>query len=644
MSVRKYLVVGMIVAALVQVCHTSGCSSSPGGGGNVNDNSVDNTNDNVPDNTNDNTVDNANDNVVDNTNDNTTDNENENDNVDPDTIPSACCAGDGSCTTATRDECDGAFVSGGAPCGPTSCAVSPFTDEALDRGLSYQALFPRGAPDVVPGSGLAFLDLDNDRDFDLVALGHIGDGKVGVFEADGKGRFTDRSADAAIAPSTLARGICAADYDDDGDVDLYLSHWEEPNRLIRNDGGFRFTDVTSTAGVATSGHGAGCAWGDYDGDGWLDLYTTNYLLDQPNKLFHNLGDGTFEEVGEALGVHSNRRGMQAAFIDFDEDGDQDLYVANDLLGGQCPTCCNEMYINNGTGTFTKAGDDSGANACLNSMCIAIGDVNNDQTLDMFFTDDSLPPGNILILNQGDGTFVDSSDDAGVRTQNIIGWGGMFIDFDNDAHEELFVTYNTDKNRFFENDGAFPLYDVAAELDLDDEGQSYCTATSDVDNDGDLDFVLWNRQEMLKLYINNEGQKRRWVKFEVVGEGHNKRAVGALVKITAGGVGQIKGVMGFNNFKGMDEARLHFGLDTARVVDRVDVLWPGGATRTLRNYPGNQSWTLYPPSRLGDADGDGTIDEADRAALDACRGVLRPGCEAMDIDGNAVINNADQTAQ
>jgi len=391
------------------------------------------------------------------------------------------------------------------------------------------------------------------------------------------------------------------------------------------------------------GHGAGSTWGDYDGDGWLDLYTTNYLLDQPNSFYRNRGDGTFEEIAAAMGVESNRRGMQAAFFDFDGDADMDLYVANDLQGGVCPTCCNEMYLNNGEGTFTKAGDETGANACLNSMCIAIGDVNNDQTLDMFFTDDSLPPGNILILNQGNGTFTDGSVEAGIKSTGIIGWGGTFFDYDNDGHLELFVTYNTAENQFFENDGSFPLRNVAAALDLDEEGQSYCTALSDVDNDGDLDMALWNRQQFLKLYINNEGQKRRWVKFDIVGEGHNRHGIGTTVTIQAGGLGQIRQLIGNNNFKGMDENRLHFGLNAARVVDEINVVWPGGNTRRLTHYPGNQTWTLYPPGRMGDADGDGMIDASDRAALDACRGAVRPGCEMMDLDGDADVDDADQAA-
>ena len=124
----------------------------------------------------------------------------------------------------------------------------------------------------------------------------------------------------------------------------------------------------------------------------------------------------------------------------------------------------------------------------------------------------------------------------------------------------------------------------------------------------------------------------------------KTARSTSVAIRAGGLGQIRQVAGFNNFKGVDEARLHFGLDTSRVVDEIRVTWPGGHTRTLTDYPGNQTWTLYPPARLGDADGDGVIGPDDRAALEACRGAVRPGCEMMDLDGDADVDDADQAAQ
>lgn len=564
--------------------------------------------------------------------------------VDPvDDLPSpgACCLSDGTCLQTLDEECNGAFIGPGTECGLSSCNVSPFADEAMQRGITYLALFPRGEPDVVPGSGIGFLDLDLDDDLDMMVLGRVGDGLVGVYENDGTGRFTDRSADSGIPPDRLIRALAAGDYDDDGDWDVYLSYWTARNGLFRNDGDFHFTDVTEFAGVGHVGQGSGCSWGDYDGDQRLDLYVSDYGIDRPNRLYRNRGDGSFEDVAPALGVTSGRRTMQGAFLDFDGDADMDLYVANDLMGFICPECCNELYRNDG-GVFSKMPDESGANACLNSMCIAVGDVDNNLALDFFFTDDFFRPGNILILNQGDGTFVNASTEAGINPMGAVGWGAVFFDYDNDGYEELFVTYNTAANQFYENDGRFPLTNVASSLGLDFDGLSYCTAVGDVDDDGDLDLAVWSRQQNIRLYMNQEGHKRRWAKLVVIGEGRNKFGIGATVTISAGGRRQIRHLMAGNNFKGQDSNELHFGLDTARTLDEIVVLWPGGTTRTLTNYAGNKTWKLYPPSRLGDANGDGVVGADDLAAFDACLGVVRPGCEAMDVDGNGDVNDADRT--
>lgn len=629
----------------------SGCTSSTGGeptGPNLNDNAT-------PSNANANSGAASNDNIDSgppinenvgapsgNANANSPVNANDNAFLAEDQTPGACCLANGGCIMQTRNACDGAFAGPGVECCADSCEVSPFLDEAIQRGIVYRALFPRPGPDIVPGSGIGFIDLDGDGDSDMMVIGRVGDGMIGVFENDGRGNFTDRSADTGIVGDIQARALCAGDYDADGDFDVYISCWEAPNLLLRNEGAFRFRDVTAEAGVANTGFGAGCSWGDYDGDGWLDLYTTDYGIDQPNRLFRNRGDGTFVELASALGVASGRRSMQGAFLDYDTDGDMDLYVANDLMGFVCPSCCNELYRNDG-GFFVHVPDDTGANACLNSMCIAVGDVDNNQRLDLFFTDDSLPPGNILILGQDDGTFVNASTEAGVNPMGNIGWGATFFDYDNDGYEELFVTYNVSSNEFYENNGSFPLLNEAYRLGLDDPGQSYCTALADVDGDGDLDLALWNRQENIKLYINQEGHKRRWVKFIVLGEGRNLHAIGATVTIQAGGLGQIRHLMGGNNFKGHDANELHFGLNTVRTIDEIRVLWPGGAARTLHDYPANQTWKLYPPGRMGDANGDGVIGSDDRAWLEQCRGVVRPGCEMMDLNGDGNINDADANA-
>jgi hypothetical protein len=654
--IHDWVVLPICMVAGFVATSTTGCAPTTGGaggGGNTaNQNSVTATNDNdspEPDEmTGNGNSTNANTNEPDVPMENANANESvdsQNDNmINDDLTLGPCCLPDGTCTLAVREQCNGAFVGGGAACSATSCVASPFVDEAMQRGIVYTALFPRGEPDVVPGSGIAFADFDGDEDIDMMVLGKIGDGMVGVFENDGRGYFTDRSADSGIVPNTLMRGVAAGDYDADGDLDVYLSFWTVPNALMRNDGDFHFTDVTAEAGVANTGKASGCSWGDYDGDGWLDLAVSDYGIDDlPNRLFHNLGNGAFEEVGAAKGVTTGRRSMQVTFFDYDTDGDMDLYVANDLMGFLCPTCCNEMYRND-NGNFTHLPDESGANVCLNSMTITIGDVNNDLNLDMFFTDDSLPPGNILILGQGDDRFVDASTEAGVNPMGSIGWGAVFFDYDNNGHEDLYVTYNVSVNEFYVNNGAFPLTESAFEAGLDIRGQSYCVAVADIDDDGDQDLALWDRQKNIHLFVNKEGQKRRWVKFRMIGEGRNTHAVGATVSISAGGLDQVRHLVAGANLKSQDSNILHFGLNLERIVDEIRILWPGGTGRTLQNYPGNQTWKLYPPSRLGDADGDGAVGAEDREFLTACMGQVRPGCEMMDLDGDGDVDAADAAAQ
>jgi len=450
-----------------------------------------------------------------------------------------------------------------------------------------------------------------------------------LFENDGMGMFTSRTDSTDALDTQQARGIAAGDYDDDGDLDIYLSYWEQANVLLRNDGNFTFTDVTATAGVGDPGPGGGSAWGDYDGDGLLDLYTTNWENVFPNKLYHNLGNGQFEDVSAAQGVDTTERSFQPAFVDYDGDADLDLYVANDIQASDCgPAAHNRLYQNNG-GVFMDVSTAAGADVCLNSMSIALGDVDNNLTLDMHFT--NLPPGNVLILNQGDGTFTNGSAQTGIDATGSISWGSVFFDYDNDGNEELFVCNNGTPNRLYENDGTLPLTDVAGSLGLDHTGSTYCVAVGDIDDDGDLDMVVQSRQETIKIYINHEGEKRKWVKFRVIGEGANRMGIGATVTISAGGKSQIRELLAGNNFKSQNSRVLHFGLGGTNTVDDITIVWPGGTTRTLHNYAANTTWTLYPPDQLG---------STDAALVASCQGTVRPGCEALDTNGDGTVDASD----
>ncbi len=513
-------------------------------------------------------------------------------------------------------------------------AAEPFTEEALIRGIDY---LPEQTASF--GQGLAFVDLDGDGDPDAVLLGRI-DGVVGIYENDGTGYFIDHSATSGIGPLLMTSGVTAADYDRDGDLDLYISRWLEPDVLLRNVGAFVFEDVSAIAGVGeVVGSHTGCAWGDYDNDGWPDLYVPNRSTVNPSLLYHNLGNGSFEEVAESLGVDQLGNPLfQAAFVDFDRDGDADLYVVADK-GTFCESLGfrNHLFENIG-GTFVDITNDSGTEACVDAMCIAVGDFDGNRHLDFYVT--NTPPGNALLLNQGDGTFEESAAETGVSVY-WTGWGAVFFDYDNNGILDLYVCNQGAPNALFRRDGAWPCSDVAAEMNIDTGGWSYTLATADIDNDGDLDLLVQNRVEPIRLFVNHEGETRRWAKFDVVGEGPSRYAIGANVDVRTGSDWQIREVIAGCNFKGQNELIQHFGLGSAAVMDEIVVMWPGGATRTLYNLVVNQTWTLYPTDKLGDGDRDGNRDIDDFVILAGCYNQpFAPGCEMMDFDGNGVVDSAD----
>ncbi len=519
-------------------------------------------------------------------------------------------------------------------------AQIPFTEEAQLRGVSYVT-----GQDNYFGEGMAFVDLDDDGDPDLVLLGRA-DGLVGVYENNGSGFFTTRSATSGIPAVPHSTGVIAADYDRDGDLDLFISQGYDtlnkpgsvtPNVLVRNDGGFQFTDVTAEAGVGDAGPAYGCAWGDYDGDGLLDLYVSNRFM--PNLLYHNLDNGMFEEVAKTLGVdRGDDPTFQSAFFDFDHDGDADLYVANDKA--YCTLYSNHLFENVG-GSFVDITGASGTEACVSSMCIAIGDFNDNGHQDLYVT--NLAPGNALLINQGDGTFKHEEEPANVASY-AIGWGSVFFDYDNDGHLDLYVCNILANNRLYRHDGLWPCDDLSGLLGVDDAQNSYTVAVADIDNDGDLDMAVQNTDEPVHLYVNHEGELRRWVKFDVRGEGESRYAVGANVRVCAGGVWRLREVIAGCNYLAQNDLTVHVGMDQAQVIDELQVDWPGGQSRTLTNLATNQAWTLYPPDKLGDADADGTVDLTDYFVFAGCfAGGFQPGCEMMDFDGNSAIDLLDYDA-
>lgn len=570
------------------------------------------------------------------------------------------------------------IVPAGLVTGTAWGGVSPFTEEALERGLDFVMVgFPQ--PQGFDGQGAGFADLDGDGDADVIVVGSPSR-RIGIFENLGGGTFVDRSVDSGIPLMLEQEGFAAADYDGDGRIDLYLTQDQKPNLLMKNLGGFQFQDVTATAGTGDDGPSTGASWGDFDGDGWLDLYVCNYSGfapgDPPNVLYRNNGDGTFDEVGEQLGVGSVALSFQSVWSDYDRDGDLDLYVSNDR--GPVGWTPNQLWRNDG-GVFVDVSEQSGANVSLFSMGLAAGDFDRNLYPDFYVTDldgndctsntghpqpTSCPDGdpepyvgrNRLVLNLGDGSFVEFAEQAGVATYET-GWGAVFFDFDNNGFKDLYVNNMWLPNSLYLNDGTFPCPEIAElagvqasfdpSYDPDNSTSativSYSSAVADVDGDGAIDLLVNNVGHRAELFINHEGTERNYVRYSVVGEVPNLHAVGASIETTAGGTKQFdQNHAGGNGYLGQNELVIHVGLDAASQVDEAVVRWPShGPTRTLTDLPANETWTIYPPSRLCDVDGQGTVDHTDFVAFSACfESGFAPGCEMMDFDGDSSVEAYD----
>lgn len=522
---------------------------------------------------------------------------------------------------------------------------TPFTEEAVARGINYYT--PGRASIEGFGYGLAFADLDGDRDPDIVVMGQTS-GLAGIYENIGGGMFNDRSAGNGIPVLDGRSGVVALDYDADGDLDLFFTQIDYPNVLVRNDGNFQFTDVSAAAGVNHTGRGTGAAVGDYDGDGWLDIHVPNY--GSPDRLYRNLGNGTYTDMAPTLGVADPWRGWQSVFFDMDFDGDADLYVSNDKKVAVETQMHNRLYENIG-GTFSDISTTSGTDANIYSMGLGVGDFDGNGLQDVYCTNLAVEP-NYLFLNQGAGLFASSASLTGSESFRT-GWGAVIFDYDNDGHQDLYVCNMAGppigampQNRLYVHAGAWPCVDQAAALKVDDAKNSFAVAVADIEGDGDLDLLVQNNDDQIRLYVNHEGEKRNWIKFDVVGQGNNVFAVGAHVSVRVGSTWRHREIIaGGNNFKSQNELLVHVGLDAAVTTDQISINWPGGTTRGLTGYGINQTWSLYPPEKLGDFDQNATFDGADTAGFADCLtghqpGAVTPGCEMMDFQGDADVDLRD----
>ncbi len=493
------------------------------------------------------------------------------------------------------------------------------------------------------GGGVVVLDFDGDGLHDVYAVNSVGANVL--YRNNGDSTFTETAAAAGVDdPDGRGNGGCAADYDNDGDQDLFVTNYG-PSRLFRNDGG-SFADVTVDAGVHYPGdafRNTGCAWGDYDRDGFVDLVFVRHLYESHRRLFQtrdfldaiarlvlfrNNGDGTFTDTTGLLGAleptdpayhaHTGNlwgAGFQPGWADLDNDGDLDLYVVNDLGNEVQPNVLwrNDGAAADGSWTFTDVSIGSGADAAIFGMGLAVGDYDLDGHLDMFVTNIR---DNVLLRNDGTGLrFEDAARDAGARVGLIdrrarVAWGAFMFDYDNDGDEDIYLASGylradnvtvgaaanpeEQPNVLLRNEGDGTFVDVSAASGADDSGVGRGAVYLDYDNDGCLDIFVVNLGQRATLLRNMCGTERAWLAVKPVGTSSNRDAIGARVTVDVGGALQIREIAAGSSQMGQNMLEAHFGLSTADTVDSVTVAWPSGKVTRLTDVAANQRITVQEP--------------------------------------------------
>ncbi|MEM9293316.1 MAG: CRTAC1 family protein [Acidobacteriota bacterium] len=547
--------------------------------------------------------------------------------------------------------------------GAAAGASAGFVDIAADAGADFTHRRAELDPKLAHimtwmtsiNAGVAAADYDGDGDVDFYALTGAPGQLNGLLRNDGPGadgqvRFVNVAAESGAGDlnehGSASMDAIFADFDNDGDQDLFVAQYGR-NRLLFNEGG-HFKEVTEGSGLDEIANSAGVVALDYDGDGLLDLMVGNYfapvdLWNIPgpkilqtnfqtarnggaNHLYRNLGDGRFQEEAEEQGLDDEGWGLALGAGDLDNDGDQDLYLANDFG-------YDRVYRNDG-GRFTDiseeaiGGDDTDA-----GMNVDIGDFDNDGNLDVYvanITNKMMPQGNMLWQNLGDMVFTNmarftNSADGG------WGWGAKFLDFDHDGDQDIFTVNG------YVSDGEVDLFKGAGQLnkgdvsdirgwpdmrglslsgyeasrlfvnnsgDFEESAESAGVADvtdgrgialGDIDLDGDLDMYVSNVNQPAHLYRNDAGSPRSWIQVELRGRYGNRDAIGTRLTVEAGGLVQIREVDGGNGFSGQSSRVLHVGLGGAETVESLTLRWPNGTEQRIENLPAFTHWVFEEPA-------------------------------------------------
>lgn len=436
------------------------------------------------------------------------------------------------------------------------------------------------------GGGVSFCDFNRDGLDDLTFTTEAGQ-QLLVYQNNGNGTFTQLS---LVNNTQETKDATWVDYDNDGDRDLFVTAFGGPDRLYQNQGNMNMVDVTSTAlpGMGNL-NSMGAVWGDYDRDGWLDLYVCHYYFsgsNLENDLYRNLGNGTFTKVTSSTPVSNGiKLTFDAAFVDLDEDGWQDLYVVNDKY-----STANALYMNT-SGSF-QAAPGQGADVLIDAMNAGGADFDDDGDFDFYVSNCVL--GNELLTNDGSAFFFNQAPQTG--TEVLRGcWGANFLDYDLDTDQDLYVSVQSspsgigNPNAFLVNLSEIGVYvfqepfQFTGGLAGDDHASSYGNAVGDLNNDGLLDIAVVNLgNEDFFVWQNQETTTNNWLKVDLFGTTSNSEGIGARVEIDVDGETLTRYRHGGQGYLSQNSAQLHFGLGAATQVDEIRIIWPSGTVDVFNN--------------------------------------------------------------
>ena len=523
-----------------------------------------------------------------------------------------------------------AAVAAFAAAGPN---LPVFTDVTKAAGITFKHSYGDHHLDNIvegTGAGACFFDYNNDGFLDIYFVTgtwtrNVSDnegrdlrGKLSnrLYRNNGDGAFTDVTERAGVdGKGIFSSGCSAADYDNDGYVDLYVLNYG-PNILYHNNGNGAFTDVSKKSGLDSPRWSLHAVWFDYNNDGWLDVYVANYLKyddgkfrdfypaagypgplsysGEPDALYRNNGDGAFTDVTQEAGVYKrDGRAMSVTAADFRNCGLLDIFVANDAME-------NFYFQNQGNGRFVEkalgmgvAFGESGQGVA--NMGPVVGDVNRDGRLDVF-----IPNLNYCILfQQGQRGFEDRTHPAGLSMSlgQYAGWGAVLFDYDNDGWLDVFTVHGDAHHEYVQEDTLMRNRGDGAFEDVSDQSGQFFhekyvgrgAAWADYDNDGDIDLLVVNLNDSAKLLRNDGGNRSNWLSVEanLKFPTGTRAAIGARVTVTSGALRQIDDVNPVRGYLSQGDPRLHFGLGQAAYADLVEVRWPDGALEKFAKVKANQ---------------------------------------------------------